>query len=218
MNIKRIIQKLFGHKVVIEPIVDYNRYSNIDESYSGGSLADSNILIVTNTDIPHELIQSLQVNEKVTVAVLHPEAKLTQTDIINAASQLIGPFLHIINIYKKDETTSLMSADGSYPATDSMYQVYQWLQEEVSYLVPMNQYASICSAYIGDDSQYSEALNKNMDMCFRGLGEVMANHSIINNGIVASSTIPMSEVINTAVYMSSKYGQILTGEVLHLKD
>ena len=98
-----------------------------------------------------------------------------------------------------------------------MYRVYQWLQEEVGYLVPLNQYSTICTAYIGDDTQYSEALGKNIDMCIRGLGEAMSNHNIINNGIVASPSVSIKDIVNTAIFMSSKYGQIMTGEVLHLK-
>ena len=54
-------------------------------------------------------------------------------------------------------------------------------------------------------------------MCIVGLGEAMGNHNIINNGIVASPSVPIKDIVNTAIFMSSKYGQIMTGEVLHLK-
>lgn len=216
MSILSKVKKLIGKNVYIEPIVDYNRYSDSEKSYAGGSLADSNVLIVTNTELTAEIKEQFTINEKASIAILPPKGLLNQDAIISAGNNLIGPFTHIINIYKK-ETSELLTADRKYPETDEMYRVYQWLQEEVSYLVPLNQYASICTAYIGDETQYSDVLCKNMDMCIRGLGEVMGNHTIINNGIVASSSVPMQEIINSSIYLSSKYGQIMTGEVLHLK-
>lgn len=216
MSILSKIKKLIGKKTYIEPIIDYNRYADSEKSFAGGSLADSNILIVTNADLPADTSDQFSNHEKASLIVLSPEEFIDQQMIITTGDKLIGPFTHIINIYKK-ESSDLLTTENKYPETDEMYRVYQWLQEEVSYLVPLNQYASICTAYIGDDTQYSDVLCKNMDMCFRGLGEVMANHNIINNGIVASPSVPMQEVINTAIYLSSKYGQIMTGEVLHLK-
>lgn len=210
------IKELIGKKIYVDPIVDYNRYADSEKSYAGGSLADSNVLIVTNTELSAGLKEQFSINEKTTIAILNPEGLVNQDAIISAGNKLIGPFTHIINIYKK-ETSDLLTAESKYPDTDDMYRLYQWLQEEVSYLVPLNQYATICTAYIGDETQYSDVLCKNMDMCIRGLGEVLGNHTIINNGIVASSSVLMQEIINSAIYLSSKYGQIMTGEVLHLK-
>ncbi len=216
MSILSKIKKLIGKKVYIEPIVDYNRYTDSEKSFAGGSLADSNVLIVTNTEPSADIKEQFSINEKATIAIITTDGLLNQDTIHKAGKNLIGPFTHIINIYKKD-TSDLLTVDCKYPESDEMYRVYQWLQEEVSYLVSLNQYASICTAYIGDGTQYSDVLSKNMDMCIRGLGEVMGNHIIINNGIVASSSVPMQEIINSAIYLSSKYGQIMTGEVLHLK-
>ena len=216
MSIISKIKRLVGHKVIIEPIIDYNRYSNNEHSYSGGSLAESNILIVTNIDIPREFIEDLSTKEGSSISILKSSNSLNQDKIAIAGRSLIGPFLHIINIYKK-ESIDLLNPDNTFPKEDQMYRVYQWLQEEVSYLVPLNQYSTICTASIGDDTQYSDVFGKNIDMCIRGLGEAMSNHNIINNGIVASPSVSIKDIVNTAIFMSSKYGQIMTGEVLHLK-
>lgn len=216
MSILSKIKRMIGNKVIIEPIIDYNRYTNRELSYSGGSLAESNILFVSNRDIPVEIIDDLSSRESSSIAIVKPSDLLSQDTITAAGSNLIGPFLHIVNIYKK-ESSDLLNPDNTFPKKDQMYRVYQWLQEEVSYLVPLNQYATICTIYIGDDTQYSEVLKRNIDMCIRGLGEAMGNHSIINNGIVASPSVSIKDIINTAIFLSSKYGQIMTGEVLHLK-
>lgn len=215
MSILRKIKKIIGHKVIINPIIDYNRYTCKELSFSGGSLAESNILFVSNIDIPVEIINDLSSRESSSIAIVKPSDLLSQDTITAAGSNLIGPFLHVVNIYKK-ESAELLNPDNTYPKEDQMYRVYQWLQEEVSYLVPLNQYATICTVYIGDDTQYSEVLGKNIDMCIRGLGEAMGNHNIINNGIVSSPYVSIKDIVNSSIFMSSKYGQIMTGEVLHL--
>lgn len=216
MSILSKIKRVIGHKVIIEPIIDYNRYTNSEFSYSGGSLAESNILIVTNIDIPAVIAEGLSSKESSSISIVKPCDSLNQEAIIVAGRNLAGPFLHVINIYKK-ESSDLLNSDNTFPKEDQMYRVYQWLQEEVNYLVSLNQYATICTAYIGDDTQYSDVLEKNIDMCIRGLGEAMGNHNILNNGIVAAQSVSIKDIINSAIFLSSKYGQIMTGEVLHLK-
>lgn len=204
------IRKLICHRQYINPIVDENIYQSLEHSYSGGSLSESNLLIVTNIPISEDLILTIQKNENVI------NGELSREDIVSASKELIGPFTHIVNLYRKDESMSLLTASGEYPKTDDMYRVYQWLQEEVSYLVPLEQYATICTAFISDDSDYSFVLKKNMEMLALSLGDVLANHSIINNGIIASNKVKLVDILQTALFMSSKYGQILGGAI-HLQ-
>lgn len=214
----RIIKKLLGEKIIVEPIIDYNRYMQSEESYAGYSLSETNLLIVSNLDVNQSLVNGIEKNESICVSVINPDAKLTVGQIRNASNQLVGPFTHIINIYSKDQSLDLLGTDDTYPVEDEMYRVYQWLQEEASYLVPLNQYATICTVYIDDKTQYSSVLAKNVDMCIRGLGEALGSHSIISNGIVATKEIPLGVIMNTALFLSSKYGQIMAGEVLKLKQ
>lgn len=208
------IRKLICHRQYINPIVDENIYQNLEKSYSGGSLSESNLLVVTNIPISEDLICTIQKNENVSVLCINGE--LSREDIVSASKELIGSFTHIVNLYRKDENMSLLTASGEYPKTDDMYRVYQWLQEEVSYLVPLEQYATICTAFISDDSDYSFVLKKNMKMLALSLGVVLANHSIINNGIIASNKVKLVDILQTALFMSSKYGQILGGTI-HLQ-
>lgn len=205
------IRKLICHRQYVNPIVDENIYQNLEKSYSGGSLSESNLLVVTNIPIPEDLILKIQKNENVSISVLCINGGLSREDIVSASKELIGPFTHIVNLYRKDENMSLLTASGEYPKTDDMYRVYQWLQEEVSYLVPLELYATICTAFISDDSDYSFVLKKNMEMLVLSLGDVLANHSIINNGIIASNKVKLVDILQTALFMSSKYGQILGG-------
>lgn len=218
MSIIGKIKRIVGQKTYIEPIIDYNIYMDLESSYAGGSLAESNILIVSNIELPTDTLERIRKNENSSVIVLRVSSgqRISQLHIHNSGKLLLGPFTHIINIYKKDANCSFLTENDQYPSTDDMYNVYQWLQEEVTYIESLHLYGTICSVYVGDNSQYSKVLEQNMKMCFKGLGEVMGNHSIINNGIVASDMVPINEILNSSLFLSSKYGQIMAGEVLHL--
>ena len=63
MSILSKVKKLIGKKVYIEPIVDYNRYADSEKSYAGGSLADSNVLIVTNTELTADIKELFSIKE-----------------------------------------------------------------------------------------------------------------------------------------------------------
>ena len=207
------IKKLIGHRKYIEPIVDPVIYPNLEKSYAGGSLADSNILIVSNEPIEEGLINEIENNENASISFLYKNDKLSANDIIKSGNTLIGPYNHIINVYKKDGNLPLLSETGDYPNSDDMYKLYQWLQEETDYLVNNKLIGTICTIYIGDDSDYGNVLKKNMEMFALSLGDALANHSIINNGIIANTGVRVRELLNTAVFMSSKYGQILGGAI-----
>lgn len=218
MSVFNRIKVIFGKKTIIEPVIDYNSYLPSEDSYAGYSLSESNMLIVTNLEIPQSLVNGIEKNEGLRVSMITPSGKLTINQIIDAGNHLIGPYTHIVNVYSKEKDVDLLDADDSYPVNDEMYRVYQWLQEETTYLVPKNQYATICTVFIDDNSQYSTVLCKNVELCIKGLGEVLGNHAIISNGIVATKGIPLDIIMNTVLFLCSKYGQIMTGEVLNLRQ
>ena len=64
------IRKLICHRQYINPIVDENIYQSLEHSYSGGSLSESNLIIVTNIPISEDLILKIQKNENVSISVL----------------------------------------------------------------------------------------------------------------------------------------------------
>ena len=99
---------------------------------------------------------------------------------------------------------------------DSMYQFYQWHQEEVDYLVKLKQNATICSVFISGSSIEETVKKRNAEMCIRGLAESLSNHGMICNGIIAGEDDNLKVILNTTVFLSSRYGQIMTGEVLKM--
>lgn len=217
-RIKKYIRKLFYKKITIKPIIDLVQYAPIEGSYAGGSLAESNVLLVSNLkDLNMTDIEECFRKENAVVAAIRTDGGLAADDITEAGEPLLGPFTHIINIVRQTGGNAVLTEDGGYNEDDAMCMIYQWLQAEADLLVKQGGYSTICTVYIKDHSADACIYANSMDMCITGLARVLAGHRIICNGIVASSEVPLMRVMQTAVFLSSKYGQVMAGEVLNLK-
>lgn len=213
--LKRILNKLIKKSTTTtEVIVDKTIYSNINNSYAGGALAYSNILVVSNMREDHEIWQKRAETENFDLSFrCNKDSKLTSDDIVQSSDDLIGPFTHIINIIHKDENNSLV-LNNSYNDEDSLRMLYVWIQQESDYLVDNAKQSTICSIYLGDNSVDSETIKGGIEAMIKGLALPLSKHGIVETGIVADSSIQFDKIVNTALYLSSKYGQILTGEVM----
>lgn len=216
MRLLGILKKLVGRAEYVEVIADKTANADIPNGFAGGSLANDNILIVSNANMPEEVVKDVFSKELACYSVIFPQGALSVEGIMDAGKDLIGPFTHIINVFFDKEDGSLISKDGEYNRNDSMYQFYQWHQEEVDYLVKLNQYATICTVFIGESSIEGNVKKHNVEMCIRGLAEVLCNHGIICNALIASGADKLKELLETSVFLSSRYGQIMTGEVLKM--
>ena len=63
-KIIRILSKVFGKTTYFEPLVDKTNYPAIEDGYAGGSLADSNILVVADQEDIKEVVLALLKREK----------------------------------------------------------------------------------------------------------------------------------------------------------
>ena len=217
-NVMNILKRLFGCRVEKDVIVDPVIYESNHNSFCGGSLADSNLLVVTNGNVDDQEIDSLIQKEEATYSLLSLSSLMERQHLIDSSSELIGPFTHIINIIFEEKSDNVLIEETLYDEKDPMYEIFQWHQQEVDYLVELNQYSTICTIYIGGDDTDVCVKKKNVEMLIRGLSEVLANHGMICNGIIADKKVPINDIINTALFLSSKYGQIMSGEVLQMKD
>ncbi len=214
--IQNILKKIFGRAKDLDVIVDKYSNMNVPESFSGGSLADVNILVVTNSDLPVDTCDEVFRKENTYYSVISLDNILTANEIIEAAKKLIGPFTHIINIFYDKKSRPLICNNTHYNNDDCVYQLYQWLQEEVDYLVKLNEYATICTVFICGSSVEGQVKKKNVEMCIKGLAEVLSNHGMICNGIISNEEVSVKELLNATIFLSSRYGQIMTGEILKL--
>lgn len=213
-----ILKRIIGHRIEKDVIVDPAIYENNRNSFCGGSLADSNLLVVTNGNVDEQELDSLIQKEKAAYSLLNLSSLMERQHLIDASSKLVGPFTHIINIVFEENNDNLLTEENLCDAKYPMYEIFQWHQQEVDYLVGLNQYATICTIYIGGDSTNICVIKKNVEMLIRGLSEALANHGLICNGIVADKNVPINDIINSALFLSSKYGQIMSGEVLQMRN
>ncbi len=213
-KIKRILSKIFGNTTYFEPLVDKTAYPAIEEGYAGGSLADSNVLVVADCEDIKEEAFSLLKREKAYVNFYHIHS-CDELDLSEAEAKFIGKIDHIINIVSDKDKDVFDGAE--YNNEDANSFVYLLLKKETDYLAARDRYSTLTTAFLHDESESSELQSSSIAMCIRGLGKVLSNHHIINNGLVASSKVPIKDIVNTACFLASKYGQVMSGEVIRLK-
>jgi len=197
--------------------VDKDVYSNLTLSHSGGTLALSNVLIVSNENLPKDILDEWVRKEEADVSTLNLLDSLDREKILDAGNSLIGPFTHIINILYAEDNNGYLKEDGKYNIDEQMYKIYQWHQEEVDYLVCNGLDATICTVFIDDMTDGHFSIGNNVAMMIRGLAEALANHRIICNGIVADREVSLRLLLDSTAFLSSKYGQIMTGEILRMR-
>ena len=213
-KIKNIIKRILGKANVVYPLDDKVIYPE-SKGYAGGSLYMSNILLVTNIkDV--DSILTMYEQEKAKVTVLNGNDGITKEQIVGAESNKTGRFEHIINLFRMKDNDTLIN--HGYNDNDICSQVYDVLKSETEYLAPNNLYATICTAV--QDAGYGdfEIESASVKACVEGLAKPLGNHRLICNGILADKGIELKDIVATTIYFSSKYGQILAGQVIELKD
>lgn len=218
-KIKGIIKKCLFHQETIRPIIDPVQYASIEKSYSGGSLAESNVLVITNDQaIAVEDIRNRFSVEHASVGFLFASSdNLKLNDIVLAGDELIGPFTHVINVLRFNEHGNLIKPDGTFNNEDMMRLAYQWCQAEVDYLVKTSNYATLCTVFIHSDSTDSVVVGSGISHLVSGLAKLLSPHGIICNGVTATPSVPQDAWLAASVFLSGKYGQIMTGEVLNME-
>jgi hypothetical protein len=208
-NAMQIFKHLFGSAIYIKPVSDKNIYKVNKSSFTGNSLDGSNVLVVTNfSECSDEIIilKEQMKNEHCNCSVISLVSnELAKSDIIQAGADLVGTYEHIINLFRMEK--------GNCTQEDSVRLIYQILQIESDYLIEDVKKGSLCTAIISDD----EVVKNTVSSLLKGLGGVLGNHSVIENGIASSRNVPIDKIVKTSAYLSSKYGQILAGEVLNME-
>lgn len=198
-KITKIIKKLFGTEVVLNLIANPFLYKDNAESFCGGTLAEESILVVTNLDRESQLQMIVQKLE--TEKCLHSMETDIEWRTLKESSNIV-PYEHIINII-----------DCNKEGID-IYSVYQLLQKEADYVIEKSLCTSICTVVLSQD----HVARMTLSTLIKGLGKALGIHGIVNNGVVAKTTASLETAINSAIYLSSKFGQIMAGEVLEMGE
>lgn len=212
----RKIRRIIGNAEHVTTISDEHIYEENEKSYTGGSLAGSNVLIVSNIRKKLDSLELLENTLNIEQCGIIKRCLISDMDKKSIDEQLgnieESKFEHIINWVEN------ISGNEGYVNCDVKL-LYFLLQAECNYLISNGSYGTICTAIISDmetDTSF-EAEVCGMKSLINGLGYFMPKHEIIVNGVLAEQYIPLEEIIHTIIYLSGKYGQILTGEVLRME-
>lgn len=211
MSILSKIKKYVGKNKRIEPIIDKNIYERSFASYAGNSLSGSNILIVSNlaeTLLTVEIAEQLDAENCYFKMALNAAPDTFEDKLHIALGDMLGPFDHIINVFDF----------SAYENEDLAVWGYQILQKECNFLFAHKREASICTIIRINTDSSVKVISESCALVnmLKGLGPVLANHKIICNGVCSDETVDNKTIMAAAVFMLSKYGKILTGEVIEL--
>lgn len=215
----RKMRRLIGTAEHVTAIADEIIYRENENSYAGGSLTDSNVLVVSNIRENSNTIQLL--NEALNIEKCKKVRRcfLSNSNNLDCLGGTIDEdkeieFNHIINWIE------IVSDDCVAAYKCDMQLLYYIMQIECNYFVSNSSNGTICSILIdsGQADIMSEAEIGGMKSLIKGLGYRMPKHKVIINGAIVYKDVPLKEVVPVAIYLSSKYGQILTGEVLEMKN
>ena len=115
------------------------------------------------------------------------------------------PYDHIINIFQYSKKEPILE-DISF--------IYKQLQYEGDYLIDYAKKGCCTTLLFSPDTITLDSISS----IVKGLGKAFGSHEVVCNGIVSNKTKEISNIFPIALYMNSKYGQILTGEVLEIME
>lgn len=167
--------------------MNLKQYGSRLESYAGNSLENEIIQLETNLNGKSvDLLKRELLKEGCNIAMVHGEAT------------------HVM---------CFMDCDGM----GTVKAVYQILQKDSIRCIAqgVKGIISVC-VMLSDIGAECEIAGKTLEKMLEGLGEKLAQYGIYVNGVVAAKRVPLLEVIHCGIYLNSKYGRGLTGEILRL--
>ena len=198
-KIKNIIKKLLSITNYRYPICNSFLYDDIESSYCGGTLNQEKLCIVTNMQCQElTYLKQLLKTENVCYKIVS-----VFEDFEKGANEI--PYDHIINIFQYSKKEPILE-DISF--------IYKQLQYEGEDLIDYAKKGCCTTLLFSPDTITLDSISS----IVKGLGKAFGSHEVVCNGIVSNKTKEISNIFPIALYMNSKYGQILTGEVLEIME
>ena len=212
--LKKVMRRFWGRIQYITPIVDKTQYPSILGS-AGGSLYESNVLIVTN--ITHlDIIKELFEKERCHLFIIQQDSILTKEQFLATMERMVGKCDHVINLFQLDDSLHLL-IEEQYNDNDLVSLVYQSLKVETDILIDIPS-ATLTTAILGKATIESRIITAILKACVEGLGKPLGNHGVISNGVYVNNKDKLDELVKMTIYLSSKYGQILSGQMIELSN
>lgn len=192
-------------------------------STAGGDLIGKNVAVITNdlksidkykksAEIENTYINIVSWNDIEDKQKIHKdgfEKKVTNS--------LFGKIDIIINDVYLEEMPFSSELDKIEFDHKIILTIYQLLQLESDFLINQKKQSHIVNicrgATIGDKS-----LSRFIATLTKGLGQCMCNHNIIVNGICSNGDCNKTDMVKIAMFLASRYGECLCGEVLELNN
>lgn len=202
--IKNVIKGNSASRIV--PILNRRRYTGDKNSVCGGALADSNVLVVYQDCETYDIFRKALSNEKCYIYDIKVSQLLKDDDLREIELSMVGNCDHIINIINERDVDDLPKL------------VYQWFQKEAPFLSKDNRYASINTVAFFEDYNILEREKGAIKSLIKGLALLLGvNHGMMVNCVLANCTTTVTAVVDASLFMSSKYGEALTGETIVLE-
>lgn len=182
------------------PIVDSVQFSENMNSFCGGSLYDACVLVV---------LHDMENSSMLRLVKMKLDNEYVNSNIIDAsnASEWLDcnkDYDHIINVFCQGIQL------------DMIEDFYFLLQKEVLVLSQNEGIKSVCSILKNKHESEDIVGAEVAKSMIQGLGKLSTKYNIIENGILYSDGVPIEKVIEMAVFMSSKYGHVMSGEVIEM--
>lgn len=201
-KIINVCKKLLGKELIINPIMDPFSYNGNQNSFSGGSLEERNLLIVVSCQSSYNSVKDWVSTLGAKVAIKTQDYIID--DIASSSATLIGPFTNIINIIFDTDSKN----------SNQIYSTYNLLQIESNYLIEVTNKGFISTAFVSENNERCKAV----ESLIKGLSLALGGHGVIENGLTANSSVQQHDILNALSYLNSKYGYILAGEVLTMSE
>ena len=187
-------------------ILDAYLYKNIKSGYAGGSLENSNCLIVATSKV-NEVFKDFLLQEQTILSEIILNENLSVKLIENSAEEMLGPYEHIINYFEINDCDSVQQ----------LKDIYHTIQVESDYLIRMREglISTLIVIMFIKGEKNNEVIESSKSL-IKGLSEVLGRHGIIVNGMIAEQNVDIIVVAKWTSLLSSKYGHILAGEIVHL--
>ncbi|MBO4845828.1 MAG: hypothetical protein J5525_05910 [Lachnospiraceae bacterium] len=187
----------------ISPIIDPKSYDTSLLSFTGGALKGSNTIFLCNKQdesLWKKTIDSYRKTEEGFFSLSFFDDNIRKITLDEIRQN------HIINYFD-------LSRIG-------VYQIYRLLQLEVDSLVNNSNPSTICSIFHNASDKeldlfVTEGVCLNM---LNGLACLLSVHNITYSGIRADSNVPIDTIMRSALFLSSKYGQLFSGEAIYLRN
>ena len=186
------------------PIINGAVYSSSEYSYCGGALADMNVLIVSNDKNIASAFKTQLDKECCYWKEVSYDNELTIADLQKAENEMVGYCDGIVNVIK------------GISIEDPVKQVYQWFQVESPFLSVNDRQTTISTILIAETGDEVETYRSAYTHLVSSISHLINNHNIVVNAVLAMPSAEMEEIAATTAFLSSKYGEALTGETIIL--